>query len=275
MQIDEIWRELEIEASNGSASAWLMRFALPKPSQPLMIAIEVASRHRALLLAVSRFSQPHQSEWPLCTGLELFNVDLAGQCYLGVRLRDAACADVFAVLAEDVAPRVASASSAPNAAAILISRLRLWQKFLAVGKAGLSPSLQRGLYGELATLRHHLVPRFGKTTSVAAWHAPHRSHQDFQFNTGAIEVKTTSAKQPQNVTITSERQLDGTGIQDLFLHVVILDERDVLAGAIMSGDSLPQMVSEIRGTLGDTPDAARDFEEKLINAGYLDVHAHR
>jgi hypothetical protein len=34
-----------------------------------------------------------------------------------------------------------------------------------------------------------------------------------------VEVKTTAAKQPQSVRITSERQLDDTGVGALFLHV--------------------------------------------------------
>lgn len=70
---------------------------------------------------------------------------------------------------------------------------------------------------------------------MVAWKAALAAHQDFQFSTGALEVKTTAAKQPQSVRITSERQLDDTGVGALFLHVVVVDEREVAAAGSTPG----------------------------------------
>jgi len=275
MQIETLWQELEAEAAAGSPAAWLTRFALPQPSQPLLVALETAVGRRALLLPLPKAVIPPRRHWPDCRGLEVFSVALSGQPHWGVRLRDAACADVFAALAEDVAPRVAAAANARTTAAALLARLRRWQKFLAVGRAGLTVEQQRGLYGELHTLRAHLLPALGAVAAVSGWRAPTAAHQDFQFPSGAVEVKTTTAKQPQAVRITSERQLDGTGIPALFLHVVVLDEREVEPGAAASGECLPGLVADLRSRLAGEGQALEFFDDRLLEAGYLDADAPR
>ena len=275
MRIEDIWLELERESQAGTASGWLTRFALPRPSQPLLVAVEASENRRALLLPLPKTAIPGRREWPQCTGLEVFSMVIAGQPHLGVRLREPSSADVFTALAEDVAPRVAATSDPQAAVAALLGRLRRWQKFLAAGTAGLSVERQRGLYGELYTLREHLLSRFGAEAAIAAWRAPRRTHQDFQLASGAVEVKTTTAKQPQSVRITSERQLDQTGIPWLFLHVVVLDEREVEGVHNSVGEGLPDIVGALRRQLQAAAAAAETFDDRLLDVGYLDADVPR
>lgn len=275
MRIEDVWLELERESQAGDASAWLTRFALPRPSHPLLIALQAPENHRALLLPMPKAAIPGRREWPQCKGLQIFSVVIAGQPHLGVRLRESSSADVFTALAEDVAPRVAATSDPQAAVAALLGRLRRWQKFLATGTAGLSLERQIGLYGELHTLREHLVPRLGADGAVAAWRAPQSTHQDFQVASGAIEVKTTTAKQPQSVRITSERQLDQAGIPWLFLHVVVLDEREVEGVPGSLGESLPDIVGALREQLQPTKAAVETFDDRLLDVGYLEVDVPR
>ena len=77
-----------------------------------------------MLVPLSKAALPPRREWPECRGLKLISVALDSLPHLGVRLRDAACADVFTALAEDVAPRVAAASGAKQAVAELLGQLR-------------------------------------------------------------------------------------------------------------------------------------------------------
>ena len=275
MRIEELWQELEREALAGTTNSWLTRFALPQPSHPLLVGLETTSGRRALLLALPKAVLPSRHDWPVCRGLEIFTVAFAGQAHLGVRLRDASCADVFTSLAEDVAPRVAAAANPRAAAQMLLGRLRRWQKFLNAGVQGLSPEQQRGLYGELHTLLAHLLPVVQPAVAVAGWRAPLAAHQDFQYALGSIEVKTTTAKQPQAVRITSERQLDPTGIPALFLHVVVLDERVVEPGEAGGGCSLPQMVVAVRTRLAGETSALELFDDRLLETGYLAADAPR
>lgn len=275
MRIEELWRELDAEAASGDGGAWLLRRATPMPGYPLLAALEPSTRIRLLLLPAAKSDVPPRREWPECRGLELQTIAVAGETHLAVRLRDAACADVFTALAEDVAPRVSAARNTVEAVAALLGRLRRWQQFLAAAQFGLSREQERGLWGELHVLRTHLVPTLGAAGAVTAWKAGSAAHQDFQCTAGALEVKTTAAKQPQDVRITSERQLDDTGVGALFLHVVAVDEREVAPGGTVPGESLPGMVSAVRLALVADAAVLAVFEDRLIERGYLDLHAPR
>jgi hypothetical protein len=275
MKIEAIWQELEAEHSAGARGAWLSRFALPDPRNALLVAVEYSSGARALLLPLSTAAMPTRRDWPQCRGLELFAVQIDGVAYLGVRLLDKGYSDVFTALAEDIAPRVALAMDEKAAAHTLLERVRRWQKFLTASAEGLSVARQRGLFGELHLLRHMLLPAIGAELSVTSWRASLAAHQDFQFASAAVEVKTTTAKQPQDVCITSERQLDGTGTPALFLFVAVFDEREVEGNEDAPGETLPATIAALREILG-TGGALRDtFDDRLLDAGYLDADAAR
>lgn len=275
MRIEAIWQELETELITGAGGAWLSRFALPNPRNKLLVAIDSSSRARALLLPLSAAAIPNRRDWPECRGLELFVVVIDGTSHLGVRLVDNEYSDVFAALAEDIAPRVVSAGDEKVAVRMMLDRLRRWQRFLSARAEGFSISRQRGLFGELYLLRHVLVPNLGAESSVTAWRAPFASHQDFQFARAAVEVKTTTAKQPQDVRITSERQLDDTGTLALFLFVAVLDEREVEPDKPAPGETLPASIAALREALGSANSVRDTFDDRLLDAGYLDADAPR
>jgi hypothetical protein len=90
-----------------------------------------------------------------------------------------------------------------------------------------------------------------------------------------VEVKTTAAKQPTSIRITSERQLDDTGVGSLFLHVLVVDEREVPAAADGPGESLPGLIAEIRQQLSGEAGIVALFNDRLIEAGWLDPLASR
>lgn len=275
MAIDTIWEELEKELATAKPGVWLSRFALPDPRNLVLVAIEGSSRKRALLLPLAAAAIPPRHEWPECRGLELFTIQIDDSSHFGIRLIDPQYSDVFAALAEDVAPRVAAAGDARGAGIALLERLRRWQKFLTARADSLSLARQRGLFGELHLLRRFLLPTFGAAFSVRSWRAPLAAHQDFQFPGGAIEVKTTTAKQPYAVRITSERQLDGTGTAALFLFVVVLDEREVEARDADHCETLPGAVTDVRQVLGVDGEWRETFDDRLLDSGYLEADAPR
>ncbi len=67
---------------------------------------------------------------------------------------------------------------------------------------------KRGLWGELHTLHKLLLVSAERAIVLRGWQGNSAASQDFQYPSLAIEVKTTAAKQPQTVRISSERQLD-------------------------------------------------------------------
>jgi hypothetical protein len=273
MKIDEIWRELEAEIR--SEASWLTRLARPQTGYPILVGLEQATRTRALLLPVGKKDLPHRTEWPEYRSLELALMALNSTPHLCVRLRESSFADVFSALAEDVVPRIGACPDGKRAVSILMDRLHLWQKFLKSAGQGLSLEDQKGLWGELYTLRSHMLPGRGATEALAGWKGRAAAHQDFQFPDGAVEIKTTSAKQPLSIRITSERQLDNTGVGNLFLHVLVVDEREVPAGDEGPGLSLPGLIAGIREQLSDEAVMLALFNDRLIEAGWLDPMASR
>jgi len=272
MRIDELWHELENARSmagnrtDARAGAWALRLAKPDPACALHVGLELGTGRRGLLLQVERRLVPAKRVWPACRGLEVIAVPTSGRDALfGVALKDDRQADVFTVLAEDLARRVTEASNPTARVSALLGGLARWQKFLAALLEGLTDEQQRGLWGELNLLKFHLLPTFG-TPAVNGWKGGQRAHQDFQLPGGAVEVKTTLAKEPQTVRITSERQLDPRRWPALFLHVLALDIRE-------ADETLPAMVGSIRSVLSRDTAALERFEDELLQYGYLDAHA--
>lgn len=270
MQIDELWKALEADAATGKtgASGWLLRLAQPAAGCPLYVGLELASRRRAMLLRLPSASVPTRRHWPRCKGLEPLAVNVGGSAHFGVALKEDRFADVFTALAEDLVRRVAEAADSAAQSRAFLGQLARWQKFLSSSFDGLSEESQRGLWGELYFLREHLIPKIG-APAVHGWKGSERAHQDFQFEGGAVEVKTTLAKQPQVVRITSERQLDASAWAALFLNVVALDVRDG------GGETLPDMVASVRSKLTADAAALEQFEDELLTIGYHDAHAAR
>ena len=270
MQIEDLWEALEADATAGKtgASGWLLRLAQPAAGCPLFVGLELGSRRRAVLLRLPSASMPARRRWPRCKGLEALTVQIEGIAHFGMALKEPRFADVFTALAEDLVRRVTGAGDPDAQARAFLGQLARWQKFLSASLEGLSEESQRGLWGELYFLRDHLLPALG-TAAVNGWKGGERAHQDFQFANPAVEVKTTLAKQPQVVRITSERQLDGSTWAALFLNVVALDVRDG------SGEALPAMVASVRAKLAADTAAREQFEDELLATGYLDAHAVR
>ena len=133
---------------------------------------------------------------------------------------------------------------------------------------GLAPEARRGLFGELTFLREHLLPPARRREAVAAWTGPTAAHQDFQLPGAAIEVKTSSGKEPQTLVISSERELDDTGTGRLILAHLSLDER---RGG--SGESLNVVVERARDARRPTPPHESLLDDLLVRAGYLQAPA--
>lgn len=270
MRIEDLWSALEADAEAGRAgnSGWLIRLARPAPGCPLFVGLELASLRRAVLLRLPSATIPTRRLWPRSKGLEPLAIVVDGKPHFGVALKDLRFADVFTALAEDLARRLAEAGDPSAQARLFLGQLARWKKFLSSSFEGLTDEAQRGLWGELHFLRERLLPLLG-VAAVSGWKGGERAHQDFQFGGGAVEVKTTLAKQPQIVRITSERQLDNSSWPLLLLNVVALEMRE------SGGEALPAMIASLRSKLTMDPAAQEQFEDELLLSGYHDTHAIR
>ena len=90
--------------------------------------------------------------------------------------------------------------------------------------------------------------------------------RDFQMNNWALEVKTTHGNNHQKVQISSERQLDITHLDKLFLYHLSLEKVQE------SGETLNQIIASINTILEVDAIALNRFKSKLYEAGYFDQH---
>lgn len=196
----------------------------------------------------------------------------ADQLWLALTRRAAGSAELFAAMACDVAGALDDAAamgcSEDRLLKVFIGRVGAWQEFMRKGSQVLSPEAEIGLVGELTVLRSIIDAGVPSAVAVEAWVGPLDGVQDFELGTGAIEVKATLAVSSFPAWIGSLEQLDDVLRQPLFLAGVRLRQID-------AGQSLPDLVQAMRKAVMDDAEAARVLGERLLAAGYFDLHTER
>jgi len=103
-------------------------------------------------------------------------------------------------------------------------------------------------------------------SAIESWKGCSKNYHDFELNGKVVEVKTTMTKEPRRVHINNERQLDDLGSECFYLYVLTLHAMD------SGGQTLPDLVNEIRDILKGHSSAENLYEMALKDAGYLDIH---
>lgn len=264
-----IWDRLQIE---GEDVGQYVRLRYPRIAAcPTYAARRTPSGHEVIILEVDKNSIPAGIEYPDSRGFSIDVIPLeegrSGSTRLVLSLTDPVYRDVFLSLAYDVATVLASAQTERQAVQDFVSRLGRWQAFLRRhGPEGLSAEAKRGLFGELVVLRDLLLPAVGGD-AVAFWKGPEGAAHDFQLPGGSIEVKSTVAATPGEFRVSNVLQLDDSLSKALFVVLVLLQEGE------SQGETLPDLVSSLRSTLSG--EVLGQLDDRLIDVGYLDRHAHQ
>jgi Putative PD-(D/E)XK family member, (DUF4420) len=271
MKIENIWKLLEEEAVSAS-SGYLTRRILPHVNYDAYLAIEKPSNTRLLILRFGSRYLDRKVIYPSSSSFTVNRIvlpqDGEDDGRLQLVLTNPRYQDIFTTLVQDIVTSLALVTEAQAALSAFIVRLKRWQTFLEKhNPEGLSANAQQGLYGELWFLRQVVLPHLGPLNGLRSWTGPKATQQDFQFTGCAVEVKTTSAKQHQKLTIASERQLDDTGAGTIVLLHLSLDIRQG------QGETLPEMLASVRSLVADDMLAKDELENCLFEVGYLDIHA--
>lgn len=196
-------------------------------------------------------------------------IDAPGVTRIQLELEKAELRDVYRAMVNDLIGTISATSDDDSGLYALSQRAERWRRLLETnGTGGLSTTDRRGLVGELIVLSQLLDVGGNIRRIVASWTGPYSKHQDFQAGQAAVEVKATVTKQPQSLIITSERELDPTGVLHLYLVHISLDERQ---GG--SGHSLKALTASLRGRLAIDTVALAVFDDALRTYGYLDDQA--
>lgn len=263
----EIWASIEQSNETG-----LLKRLYTNDSKPYIYAVfqnpekycgMALSFDKSICIDVSPFSNLHDLQVSLTHDNSFLNNNL-----LVIKLLHYQNRDVFAVMCENMIQSVLSLRSEKQIVRTIINQLEKWQALFEKLKGeSLTPLEQQGLYGEL----HFLQKLIAKQEAVAAlnsWVGPDGEVRDFQYNDWAVEVKTTAGNNHQKANISSERQLDETLLENLFLFHLSVE------AAKKNGESLNTKVHSIRETLRDNIPALNLFNNKLVEVGYFEKHTH-
>lgn len=184
-----------------------------------------------------------------------------GKKDITIILSDNDLIDVFILFIEDLIRSLKTINDENNIPLILNEKVQYWGKLFAKIKGKLlSKERQRGLYGELTFLKTLLNNSNDLATTIYSWTGPEGSNQDFSNGLSAVEIKSSKATKP-TVNIASELQLDWTILDNLFLHVIHLDELN------NDSNTLKKLISDIKQKVEKHPNLLRLFEEKLELVG--------
>lgn len=175
--------------------------------------------------------------------------------------------DLFYRLCLDIADCAKVAESEKEAVARCLSRTWRWHHLLrGGGDRILSAEEQKGLIGELIVLEQHVLANIKCGDAIACWKGPLNSPKDFEIGHFCIEVKARRGAGTPHVTVTSEFQLDESGVGGLYLYVVDLD---AAPGGAAGSVSLPEVAERV-GSLVRAKDegASIEYEALLAAAGF-------
>jgi hypothetical protein len=263
----EIWESIEQSNETGllkrlytNDSELYIYVVFQNPERHCGIAL---SFDKSIRIDVSPFSYLRDLQVTLTHDNSFLNNNL-----LVIKLLHYQSRDVFAVMCKNMIQSVLSLRSERQVVRTIINQLEKWQALFEKLKGeGLTPSEQQGLYGEL----HFLQKFIAKQEAVAAlnsWAGTDRDVRDFQYNDWAVEIKTTAGNNHQKVSISSERQLDETLLENLFLFHLSVET------ARKNGESLNAKVNTIRESLQDSVSVLNLFNNKLLEVGYFEKHTH-
>lgn len=192
--------------------------------------------------------------------------------WLALTRKAAGSSDLFTDMACNVTgaldDAVAAEADVAKLLRVFIGRVGAWQEFMRRGSQALSPEVEIGLIGELATFLEVIEAGVSAVAAVEGWLGPLDGVQDFELGIGALEVKSTLSSVGFPAHIGSLEQLDNAVRQPLFVVGKRLRQAE-------SGLGLPDFVAAAKGVAKGHPGAASALDDRLVAAGYFDAHADR
>jgi hypothetical protein len=270
MKINSIWDELEKDGS--FSQGLLLRRYSPLVVQDAYVALRQPQKIRCIAISINKDHPIDISGYSNLKDIQLElmpNDQNRSKKLLLILLVNKQHQDVFGSLCEDLMTGIAHLSDEGKFIHELLNRFQKWK--LLFEKAfiqGLSLEEQRGIYGELFFLRKWLQRSENMHRAVHAWRGPEKDIRDFQISDWGVEIKTTHGNNHQRIHISSERQLDTSTLDHLFLLHISIDQQQ------QNGETLNQIVDSVDKFLSGDLLAQSLFRSKLLLTGYFNTHRH-
>ena len=244
------------------ASAKGVRASVMPDGQVLELLIEVSPEWKE--------TEPVLPEWR-GMGFEIVSLHLSPRPendQLVLSLREDEQKAVFFAYCGDLVSNLEGVTSPDERASKIKDSIARWGRFFEkCGADGLDIQKQAGLFGELVWLEKMIDNGIDLERVVKSWKGCERNFHDFDVEGKVVEVKTSMMKEPQQITINNERQLDERGL--LSLHLFFVSFRKTDGGGL----TLDAKVQQIREKITHSQDVLLYFNDSLINSGYLDEHS--
>jgi len=267
-RIKEIWDQLESHTST-VAGLFKQRYS-DTSSCDAFLGIKYPENYRMLIVRTPlKVGKDFNFKYEF-KGVKfdkVYDPDDSNFLLLNLVLVDKQFRDVFDSLVADVLNNIINESELKVILKNYTNRLVKWQSlFERFSQEGLKAEEQRGLFGELFFIRKFLQNNSDFTSILNSWGGPEKQIRDFQSGSWSVEVKTTHGNNHQKVQVSSERQLDTSNLENLFLFHLSLEARQ------QSGETLNQIVDSVSEILGSDFISLNRFKNKLLEGGYFDQH---
>lgn len=251
-----IYRRMDLERENG------IRLSCASPGAVWELLIEAGSADEKVKITFPRWQG---MKFDILT----LDVPTKGIHHIRFFLDKKENRDIFVTVCADLVSGLEVCLSNESRKKEIADFLSRWSRFFErYGEEGLSSERQRGLYGELWWLRRMIEAGIEPAVCINSWKGCERAFHDFQIEGNIVEVKTTMTKEPREVVINNERQLDDRGLSSLHLLVITLLKVDG------QGETLTEIVNSIRADFTSRSSLIYSFERSLRESGYLDIHSH-
>ena len=267
-KINQIWEELANDTS--FTKGLLLRRYSGSVLPDVFVALQQPEKLLCIASSISNTIEVNTTQFD---NLQEIEIDLfpdpnqKGKNTLLFKLTNNQHKDIFSVLCEDLIASITLETNEKQLVKTILNRFEKWKSlFNKIISEGLLPEEQRGLFGELYFLRKFLQINNNYQFVLNTWIGTAAEIRDFQMNNWGLEVKTTYGNNHQKVQISSERQLDTTHLDKLFLYHLSLEKVQE------SGETLNQIIASINTMLEIDAIALNRFKSKLYEAGYFDQH---
>ena len=260
----DIWAKLQ--KSNPPGDQLVARPAFPETSPRLLSALDSESK-RHLLIPLNESESEYQDSQS--RGLSVLTRELTagGQPitrYLDIECHDVAGYPALDLLGAEIAAALSKGEN--NSTDVVRKALAKWRRFWGqVPVQLLSVEQQLGLFAELWFLLKWCLSMPG-TTAVTSWKGPLRHRHDFQWSQVSVEVKSTLSSRGRVFHIHGLDQLMEPKNGTLYLFGLRARVEP------SAGQNLPDLIEDCKTRLVSDADALSQFEELLMQAGYLSVH---
>lgn len=269
----KIWESINTESKSNPLQPHIARRI---PSNGLFQAFLATDFIKGIRLLYVKLESDHEiviANLPRFRGLEISITTTSLGCFINQDFIKFAQSipnteTIFELVISDICDSVILIDNNKYLNPVLSKVLNEWKVFFEKEENRiLSVKRQQGLVGELYFLRDFLFKKYSISQSLIYWTGSDKTNHDFQILNNAIEIKSTSTKQHKKFAVSSERQLDSTGLDHLYLSLFVLNLH-----CNMPDKTLPGLVKEIYTAIQNDPYATFQFKIKLTKYGYNEIH---